>query len=60
MFERCLRVCPLSYVQKTRTEIGNETAAVLLLFDGHKAHKSDIISAFTAQHDILFYSSITA
>jgi hypothetical protein len=43
------------FIETVRAELGNPRSPAILIFDGHKAHMSEAISAFTAEHVIAFF-----
>ena len=52
VFEKYLNEYVFIYIEKVRLEIGDENAPALIIYDGHKAHLSEILFAKCAMKNI--------
>ena len=52
VFENYLNEYVLKHIEKVRTEIGNSSAPALIIYDGHKAHLSQVLFASCAEKNI--------
>jgi hypothetical protein len=55
IFGDYLRTMLLPFIQTAPSELGNLASPAILIFDGHRSHMSEVISAFAAEHGITLF-----